>query len=102
MASHMSMELGVLFSQLQDSASGTGNREVAMSMPALIAATMRDSNAPVNYQYTIGNTFYDFSQAGGALHDYVTTRSAEIEASGHVLLVNALNAVRDFFGLGQP
>ena len=97
----MSLELGVLLSQLRDSASGTGNREAAAGMPALIAATMGETQDPPAYGYTLAGRPYDFAAAGGALHGYVTGRAKEIEGSFHVGLVNFLNGVRDLLGVAH-
>jgi hypothetical protein len=100
-ASHMSLELGVLFSQMRDSATGTGNREYAAAMPALIGATMSETYEAADAQYTIAGVPYDFTAVAQQHHGYVTNRANEIEGSFQVGLVNFFNGLRDLFGIAH-
>ncbi len=100
-ASHMSLELGVLFSQMRDGATNTTDPSVALAMAPLVAATMSGVSDPASYQVSFNGKTYDFTQAGSDLFNYVTSRSTDINNSLSVGVVNFLNSVRDFFGIGH-
>lgn len=98
-ASHMSIELGVLFSQMRDNAPGTGNRQYPASMPALLDATMSESHDSADAQYTIAGQQYDFSEVAAQHQAYVTDRANQVEGSFHVGMVNFFNGLRDLLGI---